>query len=59
MLRCAAHGQEEDNRKARTSELKPGDCVLVKYVVERGRPGKLRSFWEEKTYVVLNRKDPT
>ena len=55
---CAAHGREEYNRKARSSELKPGYRVLVKNVVERGGPGKLRSFWEEKIYVVLNRKDP-
>ena len=55
---CAAHGREEYNRKARSSELKPGDRVLVKNVVERGGPGKLRSFWEEKIYIVLNRKDP-
>ena len=55
---CAANGREEYNRKARSSELKPGDGVVVKNVVERGGPGKLRSFWEEKIYVVLNRKDP-
>ena len=55
---CAAHGREEYNKKARSSELTPGDRVLVKNVVERGGPGKLRSCWQEKIYVVLNRKDP-
>ena len=55
---CAAHGREEYNRKARSSDLKPGDRVLVKNVIERGGPGKLRSFWEEKIYIVLNRKGP-
>ena len=45
---CAAHGREEYNRKARSSDLKPGDRVLVKNVLERGGPGKLRSFWEER-----------
>eukprot|EP00795_Rhopilema_esculentum_P010177 gene10177-18848_t len=55
---CAAHGREEYNRKARSSDLKPGDRVLVKNVIERGGPGKLRSFREEKIYIVLNRKGP-
>ena len=55
---CAAHGREEYNRKARSSELKPGDRGLVENEVERGGPGKLRSFWEETIYVVLNRKGP-
>ena len=55
---CAAHDRKEYSRKARSSELKPGDRVLVKNVVERGGPRKLRSFWEEKIYIVLNRKDP-
>ena len=53
---CAAHGHEEYNRKARHSKLKPGVSILVKNLVERGGPRKLRSFWEEKIYVVLYRK---
>ena len=55
---CAAHGREEYNKKARSSELNPGDCLLVKNIVERRGPGKLRSFWEEKIYIVMNRKGP-
>ena len=55
---CAAHGREECNKKARSSELKPGDRVLVKNLVEREGPVKLCSFWEEKIYIVLNRKGP-
>ena len=41
---CAAYGHLEHNRKARSSELKPGDCVLVKGVVDRVGPRKLSSF---------------
>ena len=53
-----AAGRDEYNKKVRTSNLKPGDRVLVKNVLERGGPGKLRSFWEDKVYIVMNRKDP-
>ena len=55
---CADHGHEEYNKKARSSELKPGDQVLVKKIVEHGGLGKLRLVWEEKIYIVLNRKGP-
>ena len=53
-----AAGRDEYNKKVRTSDLKPGDRVLVKNVLEKGGPGKLRSFWEDKVYIVMNRKDP-
>ena len=55
---CAARGRDEYHRKARSSELYLGDRVLVKNLFERGGPGKLRSFWEEKIYVVVHAKDP-
>ena len=53
---CASQNRESYNRKARSSVLKPGDRVLVKNVLERGGPGKLRSFWEDKVYIVDSRK---
>ena len=30
--------------------------MLVKNVLERGGPGKLKSFWEDKIYIVDSRK---
>ena len=53
---CASQNRESYNRRARSSALKPGDRVLVKNVLERGGPGKLRSFWEDKVYIVDSRK---
>ena len=53
-----AAGRDGYNKKVRTSDLKPGDRVLVQNVLERGGPGKLRSFWEDQVYVVMNRRDP-
>ena len=46
------------DRWVRSSVLEPGDRVLVRNFNERGGPGKLRSFWENDIYVVVNRKGP-
>lgn len=51
-------GRDVYNKKVCTSDLKPDDRVLLKNVLEKGGPGKLRSFWEDKIYIVLNGKDP-
>ena len=53
---CASQNREPCNKRARSSALKPGDRVLVKNVLEKGGPGKLRSFWEDKIYIVDSRK---
>ena len=60
--------EENINKKHQYSDskLKPAgrvlqpldrkDRVLVKNVREKGGPGKIRSFWEDKVYEVLERK---
>ena len=37
-------------------DLVVGDRVLVKNVREKGGPGKIRSYWEQKVYVVNEKK---
>ena len=44
-------------QKPQLSTLKIGDRVLVKNVVERGGPGKLRSYWEQEIYKIVGVKD--
>ena len=56
---CMKRGREAYNRKATSSSLEQGDRVLVKRLLERGGPGKLRSFWEDSVYVVVRRNEPT
>ena len=39
--------------------VKPGDKVLVKNVREKGGPGKIRAFWEQDVYRVLEVQGPS
>ena len=54
----ATKSRMQYNKKFRTSELKQGDRVLVKNLLEKGGPGNLRSFWENTIYEVVAGKDP-
>ena len=58
MKKSARRGQINYNRRAWSSTLEPGDHVLVRNLTPRGGTGKLRSYWEDMTYVVKERKGP-
>ena len=47
--------RKSDSKKL-LQELHVGDRVLVKNVREKGGPGKLRSYWEQKVYVISEKK---
>ncbi|KAK3508730.1 hypothetical protein QTP70_004269 [Hemibagrus guttatus] len=51
--RRAKHGYD---RKIHGADLQPGNKVLVRNCGERGGPGKLRSYWEDRVHVVTKRK---
>ncbi len=57
--KCAQNrtrGKQYYDRRIRSSELRPGDRVLVRNLSKRGKPCKLRSHWEEEIHVVVARR---
>ena len=51
-----AKERDYHDRKATFTGLKPGDQVLVRNLTPRGGSRKLRSFWKDKLYIVVERK---
>ena len=64
-MRVAAENMEKSSdynrkyhaRKAKITEVSVGDNVLVRNYREKGGTGKLKSFWEEAIFVVLEKRD--
>ena len=54
--RNALHGKKQYDKKVRHIVLEPGDRVLVRNMSQRGGPGKLRSYWENEVYTVVEQK---
>jgi len=50
--KSSARSKAYYDKKASAAVLRPGDCVLLRNLSERGGPGKLCSYWKEQKYIV-------
>jgi transposase InsO family protein len=57
--KSAGYNKKHYDQKARTVEIKVGDLVLVRNLREKGGrgSGKLRNYWEEKIFKVIEVKE--
>lgn len=53
--KAAWRGKRNYDKGCRSAIIKVGDRVLVRNLSERGGPGKLRSYWEDRIHVVTRR----
>lgn len=54
--KSADRGKKQYDKRIYGPELQVGSRVLVRNFIERGGPGKLRSYWEDEVYVIRGRK---
>ena len=54
-----AQDREKRNKKNILEKLAVRNRVLLRYLTERGRPGKLRAFWELVPYRVIRKVEET
>jgi transposase InsO family protein len=55
--KSAEYSKRYYDKKVRAVEIVVGDQVLMKNVRERGGTGKLRSYWEETLFTVIERRE--
>lgn len=54
----ALRGKHYYDQKTHGVQLYPGNRVLLRNFKVRGRPGKLRSYWEDAVYEIVSQKNP-
>lgn len=53
--KASQRAKDRYDKKPQSAALVKGDRVLVRNLLERGGPGKLRSYWESEVHTVLRR----